>query len=1238
MTIAFSPRQVQDSLAASGSLIQAEAIYLGKADGAIQNAVPSFVQAPRVPMDTIAAESVVISRGLARTLVRAFARVVYRAIRPLARPLAWRTRLFLQRDVLEQLGEIRAGQASLLVALQSMEQRSGVTGQSRAVTPLTRASMRPRRKIHQFHAGSATGDAITNSMFLIQRTLRARGYDSEIFVEHLASGLEGRLHRLSALPVNDDHVLLVHHSMGHAGFDRIMASPAPKVMVYHNITPSELLEFNPFMQQAAELGRRQLATWRNHAVVALADSAFNGIELRKLGFPCVRECTVLFDIDALLAKAAKTKQLDAPYTVLFVGREVPSKGQADLVEAFACFFKLYTAKTGRMARLVLAGAGASDAVAYRSDILDRIDRHGLSQHVVLTGALSDEALHDWYSAADLYVSLSRHEGFGVPLIEAMAYAIPVVALRVGAVPATLSGAGVLLETSEPGAVAEAMLKIGLDIPGSAAIVEAQFATLESWRLSRHIPRLMEALYLAGAAIPHEPSPRAALLQGLRVTLTPSTGDNHEISAAFEQALPGSVSGRTTDIQGPLVTVALDGLCPASEASSDLLLATLRCPVSPLPVAIIRELNACFDGVLVSSNHAARAVIESGVTLPIRVVGHGIALPPPSRPRHDSGFTTFLHVSEDLQASGTDLLLGAWARAFRVSDRVQLVIEVPDNARAGFERDLASSRAADPEMASITLQPADWSEAQVLVQPSREDAGIQLTARAIAAGMQVITTGRGDPIIVASGVDEIRLLQHRMRPLALQGAHPHALWAEADIEDLILALREATALPQGTDALPASLESFAPARYADRVINASIDLLLASKPQPPTLGWLSPWNVRCGIAQYSRHLLGAFDRSTARTAVVFADQREQLTDVLPLSGVRVESAFCVGDARSLPGLIDAITAEDPDVLVIQHQAGVLRWEALAELLEHHALTSKHCSSVIAPRCVVVALHNSRDLLKAGSAVRERVSSALSRCSRVLVHSPDDLNLLSNLGVNNAVWLPHGTTSGPAPRMPRILFSGDAPVIGTTGFVLPHKGLQRLIAAIGLLLPSWPGIRLRLVTSRYPDPVSDAELAACEALVRRLGLDANVEWHTEFASNDLMLHRLSSCDLLVMPYAPTLESSSGAVRQALASGVPTLVSDLKLFDDLGDAVERLPSSTPEAIAARIDALLRQPASRAALQGRAQAWLEQHDWSLIAERLQGMLSGLHAERLYKLRCYEADNAMAANGGFTPSGIGHS
>ncbi len=288
-------------------------------------------------------------------LLRRMSKLAYLLVRPIVRPLAWRVRTFLHGDMSAQIQHMRAAEAGTSASLDSLLAQGHTISELLAgfasVTPGYRTRTQLRRKVHQFHAGSAIGDAITNAMLLLQQELRTMGYESEIFVEHVGNGLAQRLHPLHALPMNNDHVLLVHHSMGHGGFAQVLRSAAPKVLIYHNITPPNLLAHNPFMQRAAELGRTQLAKWRDHVVAALPDSVFNGLELRRLGFPCVREAMLLFDLDTLLAraKAAPLRAAGSAFTVLFVGREVPSKGQADLVDAFAHFARRYQRSTGRTA-------------------------------------------------------------------------------------------------------------------------------------------------------------------------------------------------------------------------------------------------------------------------------------------------------------------------------------------------------------------------------------------------------------------------------------------------------------------------------------------------------------------------------------------------------------------------------------------------------------------------------------------------------------------------------------------------------------------------------------------------------------------------------------------------------------------------------------------------------------------------------------------------------------------------
>ena len=164
--------------------------------------------------------------------------------------------------------------------------------------------------------------------------------------------MRGELRPVAELPRHAGYVLIVRHSFGYGAFDHIRALPAPKVLIYHNITPSELLPEHPRAQ--AILGREQLVAWRGHVAAVLADSEFNAIELRALGFEEARACTLLFDLEAMRARAATMPARDAaaspdeaPFTILFVGRVTPSKGQDQLIEAFAAFH----ARTEKPARL-----------------------------------------------------------------------------------------------------------------------------------------------------------------------------------------------------------------------------------------------------------------------------------------------------------------------------------------------------------------------------------------------------------------------------------------------------------------------------------------------------------------------------------------------------------------------------------------------------------------------------------------------------------------------------------------------------------------------------------------------------------------------------------------------------------------------------------------------------------------------------------------------------------------------
>ena len=299
------------------------------------------------------------------------------------------------------------------------------------------------RSIHQVVVTAAPGDAITNSVMEIRSLLRRYGR-SEVFSCNVHDELRGDVLSIADYdrhaPDEKDPLTLVHLSMGDDQLLPFVSRAAGALIVsYHNITPSEY--FAPWDTSTAyllELGRQSVEQLRDRTVLALADSSFNAADLRAAGYANVRVGGLILEAERLLA--VDPTNLNSPFdgpVVLSVGQLYPHK-RADLI--VAAFHELTRDRPS--ARLVLAGS--SRLPAYARAVSRYVDRLGLVSQVTVTGHISDEELASWYRHADLFVVASAHEGFCVPLIEAMQFDIPIVARANGAIPETLGDAGVLV--------------------------------------------------------------------------------------------------------------------------------------------------------------------------------------------------------------------------------------------------------------------------------------------------------------------------------------------------------------------------------------------------------------------------------------------------------------------------------------------------------------------------------------------------------------------------------------------------------------------------------------------------------------------------------------------------------------------------------------------------------------------------------------------------------------------------
>jgi glycosyltransferase involved in cell wall biosynthesis len=296
------------------------------------------------------------------------------------------------------------------------------------------------------------GDAVGNDVLGMGRALRACGHEVGLFADHIALDRSHAwpLSRLRTFLAGRDGLVIYHHAIGWDRAVRLLGKlRCRRVVRYHNVTPARFFEgLNAGCVADCRQGRaqlRQLADYR--CDLYLSASAFNQRELEAEGADSGR-CRVLppfHCIDRLNSLEADRDLLDAcgdgRVNILFVGRLAPNKGHAALLDAFAAYRGLYNPRC----RLLLVGKEDSRLAPYTNSLRRQANRLGLGSSVVFTGAVPDAALKAFYQASQAFLCASEHEGFCVPLVEAMAMRLPVIACGAAAVPDTVADAGLVWE-------------------------------------------------------------------------------------------------------------------------------------------------------------------------------------------------------------------------------------------------------------------------------------------------------------------------------------------------------------------------------------------------------------------------------------------------------------------------------------------------------------------------------------------------------------------------------------------------------------------------------------------------------------------------------------------------------------------------------------------------------------------------------------------------------------------------
>jgi len=304
--------------------------------------------------------------------------------------------------------------------------------------------------VHQVLATFSRRDAIGEHAIRIQRTLASAGVGGGIFAATVNPGAHEIGADLSELDCDPDDLLLYHASIGSPVADTVIDNHQPIIVDYHNITPAEYFrKWEPAIEAELALGRRQLRRLAIACRVGLADSSFNATELADAGCTHTAVAPILLDLEP---DPATTEQIRAAHPGphwLFVGRIAPNKAQHDLIKTLAVHRRHIDPTT----QLTLIGNTSSSRYL---TALKRLTHHlDCDNAVTFTGAVDNDTLAAHYQAADLFICLSEHEGFCVPLLEAMHHHTPIIAYDSTAVAETLGTAGLLLTDKRPLTVATA---------------------------------------------------------------------------------------------------------------------------------------------------------------------------------------------------------------------------------------------------------------------------------------------------------------------------------------------------------------------------------------------------------------------------------------------------------------------------------------------------------------------------------------------------------------------------------------------------------------------------------------------------------------------------------------------------------------------------------------------------------------------------------------------------------------
>lgn len=305
--------------------------------------------------------------------------------------------------------------------------------------------------VYQLLATISFGDAVSNDTLALQSIIKKMGYRTAIFAENIDSRIpKGTAKNYSKFGKPDKNDIIIYHlSTGSAISRNLYKYKCRKIIIYHNITPPEFFEgYNDASCRICRKGYEEVRALADKVDYCIAVSEYNRQNLIDMGFKCrIDVLPILIPFEDYEKKP--NQDVIAKYgsdgwtNILFTGRIVPNKKQEDVIRAFA-FYKKHI---NPCSRLFLVGSAAG-MERYHRRLISYINALNV-RDVIFPGHIKFDEILAYYSVADVFLCQSEHEGFCVPLIEAMKFDVPVIAYDSTAIGSTLGGSGILMNEKDP---------------------------------------------------------------------------------------------------------------------------------------------------------------------------------------------------------------------------------------------------------------------------------------------------------------------------------------------------------------------------------------------------------------------------------------------------------------------------------------------------------------------------------------------------------------------------------------------------------------------------------------------------------------------------------------------------------------------------------------------------------------------------------------------------------------------